>query len=376
MAIVKPIKVRRSNLAGLRGVIDYIKDGEKTQDGVLVYMKNGLVGNEFKQMVIVKELYGKTTGRQYTHFVQSFDERDEITPELAFKIGREYIDSLEKWNDFQVLMAVHTDQDHMHIHYIINSVNSKDGSKWQCSKQDLKHFREQSDVLCRKYHLGVIERGNRGHRSYGEYTANQKGASWKAMLAADVADCLQYSKSKPDFLHRLDKYGIDADFGNKNIMFTIEKSVYGLDKEVKCSNFKLMSYGDFSKQNIENYFRANKGILQLAFEDMGLMQDAFLEVGKILFPNNPTELQDRYFGGMDYIDFDALTREEIEAYLKHKKAQQLQLKAWAQWDKQSQGGQILSCIADTLEEIIKLRQENQLSDYFTKEYDYDNEYEL
>lgn len=64
-------------------------------------MKNGLVGNEFKQMVIVKELFGKTTGRQYTHFVQSFDERDNITPELAYKIEIEYIESLEKGGTFK-----------------------------------------------------------------------------------------------------------------------------------------------------------------------------------------------------------------------------------------------------------------------------------
>lgn len=36
MAIVKPIKVRVGNLAGLRAVLDYIKDDRKTQNGALV----------------------------------------------------------------------------------------------------------------------------------------------------------------------------------------------------------------------------------------------------------------------------------------------------------------------------------------------------
>jgi hypothetical protein len=128
IAIVKPVKVRRGNLAGLRAVIGYVKDEAKTDGGRLVYMSggSGMAGREFQDMLLTKNLFGKTAGRQYAHFVQSFHDKDPITPELAFQIGKEYIASLEQLRDFQVLMAVHTGTDNMHIHYIINSVNSKD----------------------------------------------------------------------------------------------------------------------------------------------------------------------------------------------------------------------------------------------------------
>lgn len=65
-----------------------------------------------------------------------------------------------------------------------------------------------------------------------------------------------------------------------------------------------------------NHFKVNKGLLALAFDDPQLVQDAFLEIGRMLFPDNPSHLQDLYIGGMDYIDFDRLTKDEIEAYLK------------------------------------------------------------
>lgn len=81
MAIVKPIKVRVGNLAGLRAVLDYIKDVHKTQNGALVYCTDMLKGKEYQQMIITKRAFHKDTGRQYAHFVQSFDPRDNVSPE-------------------------------------------------------------------------------------------------------------------------------------------------------------------------------------------------------------------------------------------------------------------------------------------------------
>ena len=141
MAIVKPIKVRVCNLTGLRAVLDYIKDDRKTQNGALVYCKDLLNGKEYQQMVITKRAFHKDTGRQYAHFVQSFDPRDNVAPELAYKIGREFINRYEHFQGFQVVMTVHTNEAHMHVHYIINSVSHENGCKWQSSPEDLKRMR-------------------------------------------------------------------------------------------------------------------------------------------------------------------------------------------------------------------------------------------
>lgn len=254
IAIVKPIKVRIGNLAGLRAVINYVKDDEKTYNGRLVYMSGGMVGREFDDMVLTKKIFGKTTGRQYAHFVQSFHADDKLTPEIAFQIGREYIASLKQWTDFQVLMAVHTNSENIHIHYIINSVNLRDGSKWQCSKRDLYHFREQSDELCRRYNLRVIENGNRAHKSYGEYVAYKQGVSWKQRLAADIADCIEQATSRAGFHHLLSERGIEADIGKTSTLFTLIPETYGLAKEMKCGDKKLRAYGDFSAKALEKHF--------------------------------------------------------------------------------------------------------------------------
>ncbi|MEG0273057.1 MAG: relaxase/mobilization nuclease domain-containing protein [Hydrogenoanaerobacterium sp.] len=167
MAIVKPIKVRVGNLAGLREVLEYIKNGDKTENEMLIYTKNLLKGVEFQQMVNTKRLFRKDSGRQYAHFVQSFDPKDDVSPALAYQIGQEFIRRFEKFNNFQVVMAVHTNEPQMHAHYIINSVSPVDGHKWQSTPQDLVQMRAISDDLCRGHGLSVIEHGRSGHRSYG-----------------------------------------------------------------------------------------------------------------------------------------------------------------------------------------------------------------
>ena len=63
IAIVKPISVRQCSIAGLRAVIEYIKDGTKTKNGDLVFAFNCLKGREFQQMLITK--IRKRQGKDY-----------------------------------------------------------------------------------------------------------------------------------------------------------------------------------------------------------------------------------------------------------------------------------------------------------------------
>ena len=297
IAIVKSINTRCGDLGGLRAVINYIKDEAKTNGGQLVHMHNGMVGREYKDMLRTKNVFGKTTGRQYVHFVQSFHEKDNLTPEMAYKIGQEYIAGNEKWRDFQVLMAVHTNEEHLHIHYIINSVNCENGVKWQCSKQDLKRLREHSDELCRKYNLHVIEQGNRGHRSYGEYEANQKGTSWKAMLADDIADCMKQSISRADFHHLLNERGIDVDIGRTSTLFTVRAGTYGLKADRYCGDKSLSSYGDFGAAAIEKHFAGIPSLqilLNNLADNQSLFFDAMYNLGK-MFNISHEDMREKFY---------------------------------------------------------------------------------
>ena len=238
-------------------------------------------------------------------------------------------------------------------------------------------MRSLSDELCLEYGLSVIEYGRKGHRSYGEYSQT---ASWKRQLAQDIANNLALSHSRADFIHRMANIGIDADVGQKSILFTIPSGVYGLQSERKCSNWKLMSYGDFTTENMRNTWNCNAGLAKIGRSDMHLLQEVLLELGQLHCPDTPNRYQDMYFRD---IPFDGMTKQEIEVALSRKaldsmleKARQAHEKAQAE---SQQAGLLLATIAATLTEVLRWQEEQQKNapyhdDY--NEYEEENEYEL
>lgn len=196
------------------------------------------------------------------------------------------------------------------------------------------------------------------------------------MLAQDIAACLERSFNRQDFLHRLNEIGLDADFGRKNIMFFVRKDGvgrYGLKKEVCCENRRLMSYGDFSKVNIDNILQVNAGLAEQGWQDADVLQDVLLELGHMYFPDDYTRLENMYFNN---IDFNGLTKHEIEILLKQRERERLSKKARLEYEQQlKQKNMILPAVTGILEEVLRWRQ-SQAADYnFGCDYEMD-EYEL
>ena len=68
-----------------------------------------------EEMMSVKEVYNKKEGRQYIHLIQSFSPNDNIDYEKAHQIG---IELANYFKGFQVLVATHTDTEHIHNHLV------------------------------------------------------------------------------------------------------------------------------------------------------------------------------------------------------------------------------------------------------------------
>ena len=73
---------------------------------------NGLV-TEFD---ITRFAYHKNDKILAHHYVQSFSPNENITPELAHKIGEELAECVAP--GFQVIVATHVDRDHIHNHFL------------------------------------------------------------------------------------------------------------------------------------------------------------------------------------------------------------------------------------------------------------------
>lgn len=134
MAVIKAV----SSKVGIGQALDYVTKEEKTEDKLVsgLHCEPDTVKDE---MQATKELWGKTGGRTYKHFVQSYHEDEHITPEQAHKNAVELAKGTEAWKGHEVLIATHIDRGHIHSHFIVNSVNYEDGHKLQWSKKTLQN---------------------------------------------------------------------------------------------------------------------------------------------------------------------------------------------------------------------------------------------
>lgn len=167
-----------------------------------------------QEMQAVKKRFGKEKGVIAYHGYQSFAP-GECTPELAHEIGVKLARRL--WGDrYQVLVATHLDREnHLHSHFVINTVSFMDGKKFYRSGLDYRAMREASDALCREYGLSVIENSQSGKtKHYAEYQAEQNGKpTWRSLIQKDVDTALRQSMTERQFFHALQGMGYEVKVG-------------------------------------------------------------------------------------------------------------------------------------------------------------------
>lgn len=109
--------------------LTYVTNALKTLEGLYVGSRHITdISHATEEMMQVKEFYGKTDGRQVLHGVVSLDA-EESDPNNAGKLMlllNEFMEQIFPQN--QVVYAVHTNTDNLHIHFVVNTVGL-DGKK-------------------------------------------------------------------------------------------------------------------------------------------------------------------------------------------------------------------------------------------------------
>lgn len=190
-------------------VLSYVTREEKAE---YVTGVNCLPKHANQQMRMTKEAWGKTGGRLAYHGYQSF-ALDEVTPAQAHEIGVEL--ARRMWGDrFQVVVATHTDQAHVHTHFVINSVSFVDGKKYVHTKRDYYGgVRVLSDEICREHGLGVVVPKGRG-KQYKEAVDERAGKpTRRSLLKADVLEAIEKSPSFSAFVALLESRGYAVKHG-------------------------------------------------------------------------------------------------------------------------------------------------------------------
>ena len=249
MATVIFIKEGRQNRSAMRAVINYCQQEYKTFDSKskrrLVSGVNCDGANSFREFMATKKIYGKDNGFFFYHYAQSFSPKEKITPEQAHEIALEFAE--KAWAGHEVLVTTHCDANHIHSHFVINSVGFESGMKLRQSPSTLKKLRKLSDEICLAHGLSVLQPYEGGGRSISsrEYRARLRGNSWKQRLANDIDKAMEYSGSKDEFIRNMSILGYYITWTDtrKNITFHCPNGK-------KCCDDKL--YDDkYLKDNIE-----------------------------------------------------------------------------------------------------------------------------
>ena len=147
--------------------------------------------------------------------IQSFAP-GEVTPEQAMQIGEELCDRYLK-GDYQYVIAVHNDKDHLHCHIIFNNTNLYNGlsfttehNQGRRTERAWAELREISDEICAEHGISVISEPEKGHGvSHFERDMQKEGKSWKDKLRVRIAEVMLYSRDFKDFLEKCSECGIE-----------------------------------------------------------------------------------------------------------------------------------------------------------------------
>ncbi|MDG0810318.1 relaxase/mobilization nuclease domain-containing protein [Cohnella rhizosphaerae] len=200
---------RRMEADGLRQTLAYTGSHAKTERQLYVRGINCDPITAHEQMQSTKRQFQKTGGIVAFHGYQSFAP-GETTPEQAHDIGVRLAQAL--WGDrFEVVVATHLDKDHLHNHFVLNSVSFMDGKRYYDNKASYARMRQTSDQLCREYALSVIEQPERGKsKQYGEWRADQENKpTWRGTVREDVDAAVVGARTMSQFYAALQAKGYD-----------------------------------------------------------------------------------------------------------------------------------------------------------------------
>jgi len=256
MATVTYIKETRQHISAMRNVMRYCMREDKTWDEQSQrYLISGINcdgRNSILEFEATKAAYGKMDGINFYQYVQSFKPTEIITPKQAHEVALEF--AARAWPGAEVLVTTHCDADHIHSHFIINSVNFETGLKLRQDPNTLKFLRLVSDDICMAHGFSVLPKYEGGGKkmSAREWRAAQKGQSWKFRLMYDVSDAMKKSQSKEDFIILMKRKGYEVKWTDerKDITFTCPNGM-------KCRGSRLHQER-YRKENIENEFRLRK----------------------------------------------------------------------------------------------------------------------
>ena len=249
MAITKTMHMKASGKGKidihLEHAINYILQPKKLGDANLAGGINCLPDTAYEQMKSTKQMFGKAGGRQGYHFVLSL-KPGEGTPEIMYDITIRFAEKAFG-GEYETVVAVHTDRNHLHAHIIINSVNMVTGYKFQYHEGDWKYkFQPITNKLCEEYGLHITP------AEYSKEPKNMARPQWEReqvfskWIEQDARFCALNAENMEHFIFLLEKQGFGIKQGEH-----IAVKVPGMKRFKRLDTISE----DFSRENLEAMFK-------------------------------------------------------------------------------------------------------------------------
>ena len=252
MAIISFTNYKRGQTRGGMGaVMRYTAQDWKTEhDGrQLVTGINCQPETVYGDFMTTKYLHHKTEGTMFYHMVQSFPKDADVDPAVAHTAA---LKLAEYFAGHEVLICTHTDREHVHSHFIINSVSFETGKKLHIAKEQLQELRQRNDEVCMQFSLPVFvpnpNRQKSKRMTIGEYHTAARGQSKKLQLMNIINDCMRHASNRDEFIALMESegYKVRWEKSRQNITYTTPSGWQCRDR---------LLFGDkYLKENMEHEF--------------------------------------------------------------------------------------------------------------------------
>ena len=238
-------------------VMTYATNPDKTEKQFYTTGINCEVKDSVKQMQLVKMIYGKENGILAFHAYQSFNE-GEVTPKIAHEIGVKLAN--EMWGDkFQVVVSTHLNTEHLHNHFVINSVSFKDGKKYYSNLTNTALLRKTSDEICEEYGLSVLTEKTckSGINFENFYKKSMRDSDYYKFAKEDIDYAIKHSYTLKQFQQMLVAMGYNYYYRAEKL--SVRREPYKRNIRVERAFGEDYSLENIKRRIFENdYIRSEK----------------------------------------------------------------------------------------------------------------------
>lgn len=203
----------------------------------------------YEDMKFTKERYLKIDGILAFHAYQSFKE-GEVSADVAHEIGVRFAE--EMFGDYEVVVATHQNTNHIHNHFIINSVSFMTGKKYNNNRTNLAKLRQISDSLCEEYGLSILDEDIGYKNTYKHKVIDN---DYYKTLKDDLDGVISYSVTLKQVMDRMKS--LEYKCYSRNSVITIYRDGYDKVRIEKAFG------SDYTKDRINERLYSSR---QIAFK--------------------------------------------------------------------------------------------------------------